>query len=157
MQVNLKRAFLCLLGLTAFAFNESFAGVNPLIGSWKWDNAKTLANFQLPPAGSSEELIKSAIKAKTFVEGVNRELQSNVVLTYRESECEQVMYDHAGHDVATRTWPYRIVKVRKGVVVVDEFKNGGVGKLFLVGSDSFYVKVKVGAFTYKDYYTKQED
>jgi hypothetical protein len=32
-------------------------------------------------------------------------------------------------------------------------KNGGIGKLFLSGN-SFYVKVKAGEFTYRDYFTR---
>ena len=51
------------------------------------------------------------------------------------------------------SFPYKIVEVGKDYVIVDQMKNGGVGKLFLAGN-SFYVEVKVGEFTYRDYFTR---
>jgi hypothetical protein len=49
--------------------------------------------------------------------------------------------------------PYRIVEVGKDYVIVDQLKNGGISRLFL-SENAFYVEVKVGEFTYRDYFTR---
>jgi hypothetical protein len=47
---------------------SSLAADNPLIGTWKWDNDKTLQEFRVPTDGS-EQLKSDAARAKRFVEG----------------------------------------------------------------------------------------
>jgi hypothetical protein len=58
-------AFLVVGGLLAL---PSHAADNPLIGTWKWDNDKTLQEFRVPTDGS-EQLKSDAARAKRFVEG----------------------------------------------------------------------------------------
>jgi hypothetical protein len=55
--------------------------------------------------------------------------------------------------ISKESIPYKILELGKDYVIVDPMKNGGVGKLFLVGN-SFYVEVAVGEFTYRDYFTR---
>jgi hypothetical protein len=154
MHTKFKYISLLIGVLTAFVFNPSIAGDNPLIGSWRWDNVKTLQNLKIPTEGS-DELMKSAHKAKTFVQSVAKNLRSNMVLTYRDNECDQITFDNEGRELSRHTMAYRLVEVRKDVVIVDQLDNGGVVKLFRDGDKSFYVEVKVGEFAYRDYFTRQ--
>jgi hypothetical protein len=154
MRAKFILTFVLVVSLMSFGFCGSVVGDNPLIGSWKWDNDKTLQSFKLPTEGS-EELMRSARKAKSFAESVKKKLHSNMVLTYRQNECDQVIYDDNGHELSRETIPYRLVEVRKDMVIVDQPKNGGVGKLFRDGENSFYVIVKVDEFSYRDYFTRQ--
>jgi hypothetical protein len=55
--------------------------------------------------------------------------------------------------LSKESFPYRIVEAGKDYVIVDQMKNGGVSKFFLAGN-GFYVEVKVGEFTYRDYFTR---
>jgi hypothetical protein len=128
------------------------AADNPLIGSWKWDNDKTLQEFRLPTEGS-EPLKSDAARARRFVEGTVKQLGSNMTLMYTDKECTQVIVGGNGAVLSKESSPYRIVEVGKGYVVVDQLTNGGTSKLFWAG-DSFYVEVKVGEFTYRDYFTR---
>lgn len=145
-----------LIGLLAgLAFQVSCASENPLLGSWKWDNNKTLMNLQLPAEGS-DELKKSASKAKAFVEEAATKLRSNMVLTYREHECDQVVFGDNGQVLSKETIPYRLVEVRKDYVVIDQLEKGRIVKLFREGDGSMYVEVLVGSYKYKDYFTKQK-
>jgi hypothetical protein len=128
------------------------AADNPLIGSWKWDNNKTLREFRLPRVGS-EQFKSDAARAKRFVEGQIRNLQSNMTLTYTDQQCTQVIVGNSGTVISRESIPYKILELGKDYVVVDQMKNGGVGKVFLAGN-SFYVEVNVGEFTYRDYFTK---
>jgi hypothetical protein len=82
-----------------------------------------------------------------------KNLGSNMTLTYSEEECTQVTVGGSGAVLSKESSPYRIVEVGKGYVVVDQLKNGGTVKLFLSGN-GFYVEVKVGEFSYRDYFTK---
>jgi hypothetical protein len=69
---------------------SSQAADSPLLGTWKWDNDKTLREFKVPTEGS--ELSKNdAARAKRFVEGQIRNLHSNMTLTYTEKECTEVI------------------------------------------------------------------
>jgi len=52
-----------------------------------------------------------------------------------------------------KSFAYKFVEAGKDYVIVDQMKNGGTGKLFLTGN-AFYVEVKVGEFTYRDYFTR---
>jgi hypothetical protein len=143
--------------LAGLAFHMSYADENPLVGgSWRWDNNKTLANFQLPTEGS-DELKGSANKAKRFVEGTVAKLHSNMVLTYRENQCEQVIFADGGRVLSRETWPYRLIRVEKTFVIIDEKKkDGGIVKLFRDGDDSLYVLVQVGSYQYRDYFTREK-
>src|SRR5215211_1533248 len=144
-----------LLIVSAALQQPCYAEDNPLIGSWRWDNAKTLANLQIPTEGS-EELRKSASEAKTFVEGIATKLHSNVVFTYQERECSQVMYAEDGKILSRETFPYELVEVRRDVIVIDQPRNGGMVTFFREGTESMYVEVNVGAFTYNDYFTREK-
>jgi hypothetical protein len=147
---------LLLVAISAgLTFTVSCGGENPLIGSWRWDNAKTLANFRLPTEGS-DELKQSADKAKRLVEGIAAKAHSNMVLTYRDSECEEVIFTQTGQVLSRETIPYRLVKVEKTVVIIDQKENGGIVKLFRDGNDSLYVEVQVGSYTYRDYFTREK-
>jgi len=130
----------------------SRAADNPLIGTWKWDNNKTLREFRLPTVGS-EPFKSDAARAKRFVEGQARNLQSTMTLTYTDQECTQVIAGGSGIVISRESIPYKTLELRQDYVVVDQMKNGGVGKIFLAGN-SFYVEVKVGEFTYRDYFTR---
>jgi hypothetical protein len=138
--------------LLAFTCNGCVAAKNPLIGTWKWDNVKTLQKFQSPTEGSAE-LNASAAKAKAFVEAVAKKLNSNVTLTYTDNKCTEIIVDGIGHELSKQSSPYKIVETHKDYIVVDQPNNGGPGKVFFEGS-SFYVEVKVGDYTYRDYFTK---
>ena len=131
---------------------SSQAADNPLIGTWKWDNNKTLREFRLPTVGS-EQFKSDAARAKRFVEGQIRNLQSTMTLTYTDQECTQAIVGSSGTVISRESIPYKILELGKDYVIVDQMKNGGVGKLFLAGN-SFYVEVKVGEFTYRDYFTR---
>jgi hypothetical protein len=146
---------LCLSALTLLAFtcNGCLAAKNPLIGTWRWDNVKTLQEFQSPTEGSAE-LKASAAKAKAFVEAIARKLNSNVTLTYADNKCTEIIVDSEGHEISKESFPYTIVETHKDYIVVDQPNNGAPYRVFFEGS-SFYVEVKVGDYTYKDYFTRQ--
>jgi hypothetical protein len=142
-------AFSVVGGLLAMS---SLADDNPLIGEWKWDNDKTLREFRLPTEGS-EQLKSDAARAKRSVEATVKKLGSNMALTYTDKEYTQVIVGRNGAVLSNETSPYRIVEVGKGYIVVDQLTNGGTVKLLFSGN-SFYVEVKVGEFTYRDYFTR---
>ena len=141
---------LAALILMAFTCNECLAAKNPLIGTWKWDNAKTLQEFQSPTEGSAE-LKASAAKAKAFVEDVAKKLNSNVTLTYTEKECTEIIVDSIGHELSKESFPYKIVELGESNIVIDEACR--VSKIFFEGNH-FYVEVKVGDYIYKGYFTR---
>ena len=142
-----------LLVLALVVGGRCYATTNPLIGSWKWDNHKTLQHFKMPARGSNQ-LMESAKKAKRFVMGTASKLRSNMVLIYRDEKCAEVIYDNSGHELSRKWVPYRVVKITKEYVVIDQFENGGVVKIYLDGDDSSYVPVRVGEFVYRDYFTR---
>ena len=76
-----------------------------------------------------------------------------MTLTYTDQECTQVIAGGSGIVISRESIPYKTLELRQDYVVVDQMKNGGVGKIFLAGN-SFYVEVKVGEFTYRDYFTR---
>jgi hypothetical protein len=131
---------------------SSQAADNPLIGSWKWDNDKTLREFRLPTDGS-EQLKSDAARAKRFVEATVKKAGSNMTLTYTDKKYTEVIVASNGMALSKVTSPYRIVEVGKDYVIIDQLEHGGVNKAFLDGN-SFYVEVKVGEFTFKDYFTR---
>ena len=137
--------------LATFVSDESQAAVNPLIGSWKWDNNKTLQNLQVP-IQASDKMKASAAKAKKFVENVEKDF-SNVTVTYSREKYIQVISDGKGRVLSRGIAPYHIIQIGRHYLVTDQFKNGGIQKLFLEGN-SFFVKVRMGQYTYKDYFTK---
>lgn len=128
------------------------AAENPLIGSWRWDLEKTLRNIQAPP-GASKGVVTSAAKAKKYVEGMRREVGSMTV-TYSDHNYVQIEYDTRGTEFNRRSGPYAILQIEKDFVVIDQQQNGDSGKLFFEGSNSFYVEVQVGEYTYRDYFTR---
>jgi len=131
---------------------QQTAADNPLIGTWKWDNVKTLREFQSPTEGSAE-LKASAAKAKAFVEAIAKKLNSNVRLTYTDNKCTEIIVDGKGHELSKESFPYKIVETHKDYIVVDQPNNGGPYRVYLEGN-GFYVEVNVGNYTYKDYFTK---
>jgi hypothetical protein len=143
---------LAALIFIALTFNGCLAAKNPLIGTWKWDNAKTLREFHSPTEGSAE-LRASAAKAKAFTEAIAKKLNSNVRLTYTDNKCTEIIVDSKDHELSKESFPYKIVETHNDYIVVDQSNNGGPRKGFFEGS-SFYVEVKVGEYTYKDYFTK---
>jgi hypothetical protein len=154
MYIRTSSGLLVTLLLMIFAGNTSNAAENPLIGSWKWDNEKTLKNLPEPKGESSDLKASSAAKARKFVESVAAELRSNMVLVYTDRECDQITYDSNGHELSRKTLPYRIVRIAPEFVIVDQEKNGGVTKIYRQGRDSLYVEVQVGNYIYRDYFTR---
>jgi hypothetical protein len=154
MREKVRRGVLLIGILAGLACQISCTGDNPLLGSWRHDNNKTLMNM-LPPADGSDELRTSASKARAFVEAQVTKLRTNVVLTYREHECEQIIFADNGEVLTRETFPYRLVEVRKDHIIIDQLENGGIAKLFREGDDSMYVEVQAGSYKYKDYFTKQ--
>jgi predicted amidohydrolase YtcJ len=67
-------------GKIVYQRTQQPAAANPIIGTWKWDNVKTLQEFQSPTEGSAE-LKESAAKAKAFAEAIAKQLNSNMTLT----------------------------------------------------------------------------
>src|SRR5271168_4059669 len=91
-----QSAFVCVLILAGCFLGRSVAAAdNPLIGSWRWDNDKTLQEFTLPTAGS-EQLKSDAARAKRFVEAQVNHLHSNMTLTYTEKEYTEVIVANTG-------------------------------------------------------------
>ena len=82
----------------------SRAADNPLIGTWKWDNNKTLREFRLPTVGS-EQFKRDAARAKRFVEGQIRNLQSTMTLTYTDQECTQAIVGSSGTVISRESIP----------------------------------------------------
>ena len=82
----------------------SRAADNPLIGTWKWDNNKTLREFRLPTVGS-EPFKRDAARAKRFVEGQIRNLQSTMTLTYTDQECTQAIVGSSGTVISRESIP----------------------------------------------------
>jgi hypothetical protein len=141
-----------LLSVVALVIaSHCYAAANPLIGSWKWDNEKTLQQFKIPSKGS-HQLMESAAKAKRFVIATRTRLRSHMVLIYRDEECAEVIYDKSGHELSRKWSPYRVVTIAKDYVVIDE--NGGIAKIYLDDDNSFHVLVRIGDFVYKDYFTR---
>jgi hypothetical protein len=143
-QLKGPSACLSALSFIAFTCNGCLAPKNPLIGTWRSDDAKTLREFQSPTEGS-------AAKAKAFVEAVAEKLNSNVTLTYTDSKCIEIIFDSKGHELSKQSFPYKIVELGESNIVIDE--ASGVSRIFFEGNH-FYVEVKVGDYTYKDYFTK---
>jgi hypothetical protein len=142
-------AFSVVSGLLAL---RSQAADSPLLGTWEWDHDKALQEFKVPTQGS-EQLKTDAARAKRFVEGTVKQLGSNMTLTYTDKEYIEVTVGGKGAVLSKTSSPYRIVEIGKDYVIIDQQKNGGTVKLFVNGN-SFYVEVKVGEFTYRDYFTK---
>jgi len=145
-----RKGCLTTLILLAFTCNGCLASKSPIIGTWKWDDAKTLQEFQSPTEGSAE-LQASAAKAKAFVEAGAKKLNSNVTLTYTDSKCTEIIFDSKGHELSKESFPYKVVQLGASDIVIDE--ASGVSKIFFE-ENHFYVEVKVGDYTYKDYFTK---
>jgi len=145
-----KNGRLTALILITFTCNGCLAPKNPLIGTWRSDDTKTLQEFQSPTEGSSERKV-SAAKAKAFVEAVAEKLNSNVTLTYTDNKCTEIIFDSKGHELGKESFPYKIVELGESNIVIDE--ASGVSKIFFEGNH-FYVEVKVGDYTYEDYFTR---
>ena len=143
--------FLALFLFLSHAAN-SLAADNPLIGTWRWDNTRTLREFVSTKDGP-QSLMKSADKAERFVEAANKTLGSNVQFTYTEHDCLEIIFDRQGNELSRDSSPYRVVEAGPGFVVIDQMNTDGIGKIFFQG-DSFYVEVKVDDFTYKDYFKR---
>lgn len=79
-----------------------------------------------------------------------------MILTYRDHECEQVIFGKDGQVLSRETIPYKLVEVKKDFLVIDQFQKGGVVKLYRDGDQSMYVEVWVGDYSYKDFFTKQK-
>jgi len=126
---------------------------NPLVGSWRWDNARTLNNLK-PTADVAPELQASADKARRFVEAVATRLHSNMVLTYTDHDCTEVITDNAGHELSRAVIPYKVLAIHDDYVLVDQLEKGGVAKIFRENDSSLYVEVKAGNFVYRDYFTR---
>ena len=150
--MRIRYSFSTVLILIASLGSECLAADNPLIGSWRWDNEKTLHEFKSPVKGS-EELKESATKAGKFAQAFTKNLHSNMTLTYTDNECLEIVFDDKENVLSKESFPYKIIEAGKDFVILDQPNNGGVGKLFLEGN-SFYVEVKVGEFRYRDYFTK---
>jgi hypothetical protein len=146
----MNRRCLATLILLAFTCSGCLSAKNPLIGTWRSDDSKTLQEFQSPTEGSAE-LKASAAKAKAFVEAVAEKLNSNVTLTYTDSKCTEIIFDSKGHELSKESFPYKIVELGESYIVIDE--ASGVSKIFFEGNH-FYVEVKVGDYTYKGYFTR---
>jgi hypothetical protein len=114
-RIRFRYGCLAALMLTTFVCNESFAAENPLLGSWKWDNAKTLHEFTLPTKGS-EQLTSDAAKAKRFIESAAKKLGSNTTVTYSESDCIEIVHDNKGTVLSKSSFPYRIVEMGKDYI-----------------------------------------
>lgn len=147
-----RKECLTALILLAITCTGCLAARNPLIGTWRLDDAKTLREFQSPTEGSAE-LKASAAKAKAFVEAVAKKLNSNVTLTYTDNKCTEIILDSKGHELSQESFPYRIVETHKDYIVVDQPNNGAPYRVYFEGS-SFYVEVKVGDYAYRSYFTK---
>ena len=147
---------LVVVTIAALNCGACLASDNPLLGTWKWDNQRTLHEFQMPTTGNAE-LIRSATKAKRFVNATVLRLRSNMTLMYLDKECIEVIHDALGRELSRKALPYRIIKLEKDYLLVDQYNNGGVGKIFRENDDSFYVEVKVGTFVYRDYFTRIGD
>ena len=76
-----------------------------------------------------------------------------MTLTYTDQGCLEIIDDNKGNVLSRESSPYKIVEIGKDYVILDQARNGGVGKLFLKGN-SFYVEVKVGEYSYNDYFTR---
>jgi hypothetical protein len=95
---------------------------------------------------------RTAAKAKAFVEAVARKRNSNVTLTYTDNRCTEIIFDSKGHELSKESFAYKIVELAESNIVIDE--PSGVSKIFFEGNH-FYVEVKVGEYTYRDYFTKE--
>lgn len=133
--MTIRNSFTAVLMLLAFINYECLAADNALIGSWKWDNSRTLREFVLP-TGGSEKLKSDAAKAKRFVEAKVKQLGSNMTLTYTVDECLEIVFDDKGNVLSRESFPYKTVEIGEDFVILDQLKNGGIVKAFLKG-DSF--------------------
>jgi hypothetical protein len=86
------------------------------------------------------------------VEAIAKKLNSNMTLTYTDTKCTGIIIDCKGDELRKESFPYKIVELGESNIVIDE--AGGVSKIFFEGNH-FYVEVKVGDYTYKDYFTRQ--
>ena len=130
------------------------SATNPLVGSWRWDNAKTLDNLKATAGGAPESQAASLDKARRFVEAVATRLHSNMVLTYTDHDCVEVITDDTGREISRGITPYKVLAVNDDYVLVDRLAKGGVAKIFRESDSSLYVEVKVGNFVYRDYFTR---
>jgi len=147
-----KYGFMAMLIMVASILNQCFAQDNPLIGSWKWDNIKTLQELEVPQKASPETK-RSATKAKRIVEMMGNKLGSNVTFTYTEKSCLEIVFDNKGNELSRESFPYKIVKKGKDFASIDQLDNGGVINIFFK-ENYFYVEMKVDDFVYKDYFVR---
>ena len=140
--------------LLVLSIGSCGAVTNPLVGSWRWDNAKTLDNFKATADRAPESQAASVDKARRFVEAVATRLRSNMVLIYTDHDCTEVITDDAGREFSRETMRYKLLEVHDNYVLVDQFENGGVVKIFRENDLTLYVEVKVGDFVYRDYFTR---
>jgi hypothetical protein len=119
MHIGGQLACTLLIGATVCIAAASGAPNNPLIGSWRWDNEKTLQNFHVSTQGT-KEYMNSAAKAKQFVQSVAARIRSNMVLTYRDNEYDEVITlfvevkvgDFIYRDYFTRLRKIRVAPIR---------------------------------------------
>jgi hypothetical protein len=148
-----KNCILTALILAAFMGGECLAAKSPLIGSWKWDNEKTLEEFRLLTK-ASDGMNGSTSKTEQFL-AARLKHRLNVTFTYTEKRCIQITFDERGNLLGKESFPYRIVQSGKDFAVVNHFKNGGESKLFFRGGgDSFYVEVHTRDYEFRDYFTR---
>jgi hypothetical protein len=140
--------------LATLSIGSCRSATNPLVGSWRWDNAKTLENFKATAAAAPESQASSIEKARRFVESVATRLRSNMVLTYTDHDCAEVITDDTGREISREITPYKVLEIKNDHVLIDQSTKGGVVKLFREGDSSLSVEVKVGNFVYRDYFTR---
>lgn len=140
--------------LVVLSIGSCRAVTNPLVGSWRWDNAKTLDNFKAAADGAPASQAASVDKARRFVEAVATRLRSNMLLIYTDHDCTEVVTDEVGREVSREITPYKVLEIHDNYVLVDQLDKGGVVKIFRENDSSLYVEVKVGTFVYRDYFTR---
>jgi hypothetical protein len=140
--------------LLVLSMGSCRATTNPSVGSWRWDNAKTLDNFKTTADSAPASQAASVANARRFVEAVAARLRSNMVLIYTDHDCTGVITDDGGRELSREIMPYKILEIHDNYVLVDQLDKGGVVKIFRESDSSLYLEVKVGSFVYRDYFTR---
>lgn len=113
-----------------------------LMGVWVFDTKKTALQLKSPPA----------VIARYF------EMYGNSfdIVEYTKDKYFTVLLSSEGEKVIQGSAFYRIVELREGSILIDQFENGGEVEIFFNSLNEFYVNLSYEGFFYKAYYKRLE-
>jgi hypothetical protein len=136
--------FLCCFLITA-----AFADDNPLLGEWRMDAQRSLKELEGIEVVDSDQS-RMAGKALRVMKSLKEEGCGTIKVVYHKDTYETIITSNISSSAVE---PYSVVERGDNYIVIDQFENGGIGKIIFI-KDGFYVNQEIEGFTYKDYFTK---